>query len=330
MKIERLEAARGFAATYVLLHHAIPRNLIWSYPFRFGQEAVILFFLLSGFVIYYACRDEESYFLKRAVRIYTPFIPALIMAYCVECWLQGGFVSPFPDFLGNLVMLQDSGPGSFVAPYMANNPLWSLSYEWWFYMAFPLLMRIKAPTVWVVSLGVICAVAYRFEPVWPLRWGLYLSIWWTGAMVARDYIAGRMRLASLAPLAAVTLALGLTILPGFRFEGFGATPFLEFRHLAAALAIAVFAFVWRRLGWIGFDWTLRPFLLIAPVSYGLYIVHRPLLRLSEGLPGRLALIVVAFAFAWLLERQLYPRVRRLFFGRSGAPRSERSPGEARS
>jgi peptidoglycan/LPS O-acetylase OafA/YrhL len=51
IKLERLEALRGVAAVYVLLHHIIRARLgiekgLLGLLFGFGQEAVILFFLL--------------------------------------------------------------------------------------------------------------------------------------------------------------------------------------------------------------------------------------------------------------------------------------------
>ena len=41
-----------------------------------------------------------------------------------------------PTLLGNLAFLQDF----FARPYGSNGPLWSLSYEFWFYLVFPLLV----------------------------------------------------------------------------------------------------------------------------------------------------------------------------------------------
>jgi peptidoglycan/LPS O-acetylase OafA/YrhL len=50
-----LDAARAIAAIYVVIHHWATSNQLTNGPgliFRFGQEAVIVFFLLSGFVIF--------------------------------------------------------------------------------------------------------------------------------------------------------------------------------------------------------------------------------------------------------------------------------------
>ena len=84
MKVYKLEALRGFSLLYVVLHHSLPHKIIVAginigNLFRFGQEAVILFFLLSGFVINYAFQTGKNktfrtYFLKRFSRIYIPLL----------------------------------------------------------------------------------------------------------------------------------------------------------------------------------------------------------------------------------------------------------------
>ncbi|MGO8746863.1 MAG: acyltransferase family protein [Thermoguttaceae bacterium] len=84
----KLEAIRGFAATYVILHHAhlTERSEVRAL-LSFGQEAVILFFLLSGFVIYYASLRGVGllrfgvYFSHRFRRIWPTFLISLALAY---------------------------------------------------------------------------------------------------------------------------------------------------------------------------------------------------------------------------------------------------------
>ncbi len=87
MKLEKLDAIRGFVALYVALGHWVDRNdTIHQFIkdiLRFGQQSVILFFLLSGFVIYIATTNTENmpfrdYFIKRFRRIYPVMIGALL------------------------------------------------------------------------------------------------------------------------------------------------------------------------------------------------------------------------------------------------------------
>jgi peptidoglycan/LPS O-acetylase OafA/YrhL len=66
-----------------------------SFLFRFGQEAVMLFFLLSGFVIYYSFslgkdKSFQGYFQRRWLRIYPIFIFALLIGRCLSGAKMGG------------------------------------------------------------------------------------------------------------------------------------------------------------------------------------------------------------------------------------------------
>ncbi|MHB8209551.1 acyltransferase family protein, partial [Mucilaginibacter sp.] len=150
-KLKKLEAVRGFAAVYIVLNHSLPVPLMiggkdFSILFRFGQEAVILFFLLSGFVIQCAFtlsadKSFKTFFSKRFLRIYIPLICVFITNYSLDALQSGAFLPiDFHSLAGNLLMLQNSSfflkPYVTVGSFLGNTPLWSLSYEWWFYMVF--------------------------------------------------------------------------------------------------------------------------------------------------------------------------------------------------
>lgn len=92
-----LDALRGLAASTVVFHHLL---LLWNHtrwysllsytPLRLlfaGPQAVVLFFVLSGFVLSGAESSPKrpnyfGYLLKRLCRIYLPFLAALLIAYC--------------------------------------------------------------------------------------------------------------------------------------------------------------------------------------------------------------------------------------------------------
>ncbi|NJN20097.1 MAG: succinyl transferase OpgC [Leptolyngbya sp. RL_3_1] len=67
MKLWRLEAIRGLAALYIVVSHVLGNEYFFL---RFGQEAVMIFFMMSGFVIEYSFQNSryqnfKSYFKKR-------------------------------------------------------------------------------------------------------------------------------------------------------------------------------------------------------------------------------------------------------------------------
>lgn len=340
MKIRQLEAARGGAALYVMMHHAVPRSLeVFGLPiaslFRLGQEAVVVFFLLSGFVIAHSVLRKEfsgpAYLRARFLRIFVPFIPALAIAYLVQSLINGGPVAPdLPTLIGNLLMLQDFSlfPGNVVDTYMGNNPLWSLSYEWWFYMVFLLLMtQVRSwgmKTGIVTVLGVAAAALYPAWPVWGLRVAFSLSIWWTGVLAARAWsqhrLAGWRSLLPAAPLAVVaaTLLLSGSLAGQLRLGGFGESPMVEVRRLVMGGALFVAALGWRAIGWRGPGRIADLLVAVAPISYGLYIVHKPILTLGQhyadrigALPAFILSIAASFLAAWLIERKLYLKVEAL-------------------
>lgn len=142
-----LEAVRGLAAAYVVAHH-ISSNLLGlqqtliGQPFRFGLEAVLVFFLLSGFVISHATESNpdidlnwKKYFFLRIRRIYPIFVISLFLAFAIDSHYHGGKLG-WGSLMGNLGMMQDIGnkPGVWIRPFAHNSPLWSLSYEMTFYL----------------------------------------------------------------------------------------------------------------------------------------------------------------------------------------------------
>ena len=147
-KILEFEFLRGIAAFYVFFHHTlfqfniIEKNSLLGKLFSFGQEAVMLFFLLSGYVIALSLIKKDysfsEYFKHRFLRIYPILLFVMIVSIILK-FLNNDLNIDFYSFIINLLMLQDIGslkPGTFAEPFLGNSPLWSLTYEWWFYMIF--------------------------------------------------------------------------------------------------------------------------------------------------------------------------------------------------
>ena len=214
-KLAKLEMVRGFASVYVfaghlLVGHVVNRSGLAAFLLKFGQEAVISFFLISGFVIYYSHHRHHdhrfrTYLLRRLRRTIPIFLLALGVAGLIAA-IDGHVHMSWGNFLGNLPMLQDfsSGkPGVWVTPFADNVPLWSLSYEWWFYMMFfPIYARVapryQLPLVALLSLGGLLTYAR-----WPNQISLFLLyfiLWWTGLELARTYCEKKPTFSDPAPL----------------------------------------------------------------------------------------------------------------------------------
>ena len=342
-KLDRLEALRGFAAVWVVFHHTLPDD--WGFGglpvgrvLRFGQEAVILFFLLSGFVISYAQvhtsnKSFRSYFWKRALRIYIPVLSVYALSYFVASGQAGQLVSLEPwQLLGNLLMLQDwsfARPNVIVDAYMGNGPLWSLSYEWWFYMLFFPLFTFFDRTVMrdrvVFAVAVSSALIFVNWPTFVPRLLMYLAIWWTGVVLADEYVRGRLMSwrPFVLPAASLATITGILIADTLIERGtgarmlFGVHPVLGVRHFLFALVALLSALCWHRLSWRGFNLVFQPFLLFAPISYGIYITHWFLMAKAQYLAfinhpviEWFAYFAITIAVSWLIERVIYPAVKR--------------------
>lgn len=344
-RLNRLEAVRGLAAFYVVLHHTINHTTVVKgvpvgFALRFGQEAVILFFLLSGFVINYSFRASSdksfsNYFFKRSTRIYIPLFFVFFLSYLGECFSGGQLVNPQVwTLLKNILMLQDWDvvkPNVLAEPYMGNIPLWSLSYEWWFYMLyFPIVTRFGngsafRQSMFVFALSIVMAALYIWHPNFLFRLLTYFGVWWAGVYLSNLYMDGRhTSLKALAvPVGAVTAIAAVLFVPVImaRQAGedllLGMHPLLEFRHIFAALIFIIGGIVWHRLRWFAFDIFVKPFLIFAPISYVLYICHEPLMTRAGYLEGVVAnpvlrwlsYLAIVLVFSYVLELKIYPIIR---------------------
>ena len=162
-----LDGLRGIAATYVLLNHARGNLLMggneysqikpvvnWSFPEKLyytslqlttlGREFVILFFILSGFSIAYSLTNKtkiSGFYLRRMIRLYPPFVTALIWAAVVffiaktfSPILTLNSFSVFDSFQSTALNLLYIPNGSFIGQF------WSLAYEVIFYLLVPFLI----------------------------------------------------------------------------------------------------------------------------------------------------------------------------------------------
>ncbi|MEU4623771.1 acyltransferase [Actinoplanes sp. NPDC023801] len=138
-----LDALRGFAAVVVALFHLSPYvigrdNHLRIYEhFDLGKYGVLLFFLVSGYVIPMSLERHGSlrrFWVGRLFRIY----PAYLFTVAVVVLLvAAGISEPHPGVreetvgsgLGQVTMLQD-----FVGVSGMITPFWTLSFEMTFYL----------------------------------------------------------------------------------------------------------------------------------------------------------------------------------------------------
>lgn len=320
MKLYRLEAVRGAAAFYLLLHHTLPQDIGLAginvrYVLGWGQEALMVFLLLSGFVIHYSWslasdRRLLAYLLKRCTRLFVPLLAVLPLAWLVYSWQQG----------------------EWVVPALGEGFGWSLACLGGCYLLYYPLEKWVTDSGWrnvlVFGVALMATLAYTLEPVYGLRLLMSFAIWWSGAWLAeiwlvRQQIGFRDALPAMIGLGGVVVILWLDVLE-WQQQGnalvMDASPVLEMRHAGFALLVILLAIGWGKGQWLGFDWLLWPFIVFAPIAYALYLspvllvqaatwlsfLHNPWLEWGGYL-------LTLMLFAWWLERRFYPAVRRWVF-----------------
>jgi peptidoglycan/LPS O-acetylase OafA/YrhL len=164
-KLNALTGLRFIAAALIVVHHSgVLRIPVPPYALDHG---VSLFFVLSGFILAYVYPrlDEKAsvkeFLIVRVARIWPAHAFTLVLAAVFAATALG---APFdgPRFFANLVMVHAWIPSS---PwyFSFNAPSWSISTEFFFYLAFPLLIWHWHQTgwwKWLASAGVVGGLVF--------------------------------------------------------------------------------------------------------------------------------------------------------------------------
>jgi peptidoglycan/LPS O-acetylase OafA/YrhL len=175
-RFNELDSLRGLAACTVVLTHfwdglgAHASIAMWNSPLRFlvaGHDAVILFFVLSGFVLFLPYEQSvkpryRGYIVKRICRIYLPYLGALTFAVAMNFHYHGLVTNDRwidqtwnerPHFHGIIQHIVFLG----VYPWARfNTAFWSLVYEMRISFLFPILVFgiLRFRTAWMFLIAV--------------------------------------------------------------------------------------------------------------------------------------------------------------------------------
>lgn len=357
-RLTSLDGLRGIAAVVVLIHHSLltfpsfadayyamigrrTLSLDWllSYTplhtFWAGEEAVYLFFVLSGTVLVLpVLRSPKKfswlgYYPRRLVRLYVPLIAAVLFGAAIV------FLVPRVDLVGGGAWINTRGgpytPMGFakdVTLLFGNSgiisPLWSLRWE----VAFSLLLPI------FVLLAVI------LKRIWWLKFVAVFAVMGVGAAVGSPYLF-------FLPM----FAVGALLIS--EWDRFGkAAEVLNERRWAwptvIVLAVILTSSKWTFLGMGASDTLVRVFgwvpvvgvamlvvigafhapseqllntraiACLGTLSFSLYLVHEPLIIAARLLTfpaspwlGLVISVPLAFLAAWLFARFIEQPAHRL-------------------
>ncbi len=302
-----LDFLRATAALLVLLDHSrdayFPdlgvayQNGVFLKLFYFitnrGHEAVVIFFVLSGFLIGGSLTDSIQrgsfdlvrYLVARFSRIFIVYFPALVITEGVFLFgslllgNHGGLIVEYQqlDFGGvsQAICFLSGLQGFSCAPWGQNPPLWSLGYEWALYLFAPAIIQLAvwkaSPGLRLMAMVLICAIALTVSRH-PGEAVFWFSAWFLGAASYRVLCAG------LVALPAGLVGAGLMV-PGMVVQHLrGSYDLMTDTTVAAGAAIAMAC---RPL--VTFPFGPRFFGGAAGFSYTLYATHLPLIYLMHSI-----------------------------------------------
>jgi peptidoglycan/LPS O-acetylase OafA/YrhL len=283
--LPELDGLRGLAILWVVIYHCHPRLVgTWIYyASLWGWAGVILFFILSGFLItsnLLVSRDKPHYFhnfhARRALRIWPVYVLLLVVVYLNAPWFIGPSVMDAirtAPWLAYIFFVQNL---FHITMPPALQPTWALAIEEQYYFVWaPAVKFLRRP--WM--LAVVLVGALITSPA--LRLGHHAWLTPTHTLIHLDGLAWGSLLAigmhSLHLSRRTWLGMGLAaFVAGMWAAGTiaGGTAFLD-SALAVGFAGLILALISSTGSRNPVNAALRsgPLTFYGRVSYGLYMSH---------------------------------------------------------
>ena len=324
--LPELDGLRGLAILAVVLYHCNPRLVgTWVYGASlWGWAGVILFFVLSGFLItsiLLTTRDRQHYFhnfhARRALRIWPVYILLLVVVYLNAPWFIGPGVwqaIKAGPWLAYLFCVQNL---LHISLPPAIGPTWALAIEEQYYFVWaPAVRWLRRP--WMLAAALVSTLA--ISPA--LR---HANLHWmtsTNTLIHLDGIAW----GSLMAIGMHTLPLGrrawLGLGLGGCIAGFWAAATIAggTAYLDSALAVGFAGLVMALIASTGSRNPLCALLRRGPaafygrISYGLYMMHISVFIFMGafdiamnryGMAGNLAIVGMRLALSTLFATALW-------------------------
>lgn len=318
MRFVALDSLRGIAALAVVFYHSMlvfpglhgildgrgipyavsgdvkalvltvpPPTLLWA-----GREAVLLFFVLSGFVLALPFMAEGrrtpgylAFAVKRLVRLLVPCaVVALLLAALVPAigpeprpelseWVNDAWNEAVTLGLvfGHATLLSGD--------YSLNSPMWTLHYELRISLLFPLLVLLAgAGTAALGAAAVagvlVCLAEMKFLGTGALTTLLFVPHFALGTLLARHRREVAAGIAGLATGARVGLWLVCYVLLTFRWLAPAGGLVCDLMNGAGAALLIAFVLGSHRVQAV---LEAGPWPWLGAISYSLYLVHVPIL-----------------------------------------------------
>jgi peptidoglycan/LPS O-acetylase OafA/YrhL len=308
-----LDLLRVTAALVVFVGHCSQYWFHDQFPLmaRLRHGAVVVFFVLSGYVIAYStlskAQNVKTYTVARLSRLYSVVVPALLLTFILQMigtaigpalYTQLGRGFDAVRFILALGFLQNIWHLSASPP--TNGPFWSLSYEFWYYVLFGVAVFSNSVARKVILLVIVALVAgpniLLLLPTWMLGVVLYL--------LQGKILVGRRVAMVGAAFSLCAMVCSIVLMKPFPYE-WGYRPLLFSGAFISDWVTAIFVF----LTILFFD---RAFSSMNPAprlhslvrfcsdhTFSLYLYHYPMIVFVTATnlvnPGSSPLVMVFFA-----------------------------------
>lgn len=185
-----LDIFRFTAAALVFLSH-LPHfvdGYFWQLA-GFGHEAVVFFFVLSGFVIAFVCTEKQEsafdYVINRTVRIYSVAVPAILLTFMIYAFIQAYNPASIADLQPSFSSLPQTlfsaltftNQSWIPTRILIDMPYWSMGYEVLYYLFFGVVFYMTGWRRWCYLLPILLLMGFSIL--------LYLPVWLAGVWCFR-------------------------------------------------------------------------------------------------------------------------------------------------
>ncbi len=189
-----LDLVRFLAAFVVLVVHAKDERLTGGFLWQlggYGQTAVMIFFVMSGYVIAYVVNERENtlnkYVLARCARLFSVIIPALIITlicnelgnYLISESYKGPWNTNEEYYWSRYIVALFFGQAIWSGGFSPTNngAFWSITYEAAYYAFFAIWIFIPSLKTKSILLVVLAAVVgptvVLLLPIWMMGVAVY-------------------------------------------------------------------------------------------------------------------------------------------------------------
>ena len=308
MRLDQITFTRFLAAIAIVVFHFGEGIAPFSYKpidflFREGNVGVSYFFILSGFIMMISYNGKGTikagdYYRKRIARIYPLYLLAIMIN--AAWFLFSGFRMDYTGMILNIFLIQSWLPGYAIS---FNGPGWSLAVEALFYLLFPLLFN----------------TVYRKVSLRKL-WPPIILVWLITQLILLSGLHGRVFSEANEKMHQLLVYFPLMHLNQFLIGNLAGLFFLSIKDklnrnldLIILFVLCIFAFLLKHPidhvspgstyhdglmavifvplivlmagnnGLITRVFNTRPLILLGEISYGIYILQRPVFFWSRQL-----------------------------------------------